>query len=484
MILAGAAVAALGVICALQRIGAPDGFVRALGPALALLGLAALGLGARAANLNQFVSAGRRLTPIYAGLGFMATASGLASALDPNVFAPSLSIRLEGLWPGLAAGLVAAALAVGPLSRGFGATGLSDIFATRFQSSPFRALAALALAASAGLAAIAGYEATLRAMTGLMPMNRQWLEGVAAVVLILTTLPGGLADVLWCGAASGAGILLVSALGSAVGWFDGFPAIDPTLALELPIKAAESAPDLAADVGAAIAVASFFAFASIAGGCSDNRGALKAGFAGLGLNILLAILAVAATMSFPIAVRAGAGGPAAASLVSAGEALAAFALARAGVNSFATAYGLALRGPIQPFPTLASVRLARMRGAMLMIILACVFLSEHRALAPERAIVAALAVSLFITAPMLALASIRRVGPAAMTASVVAWLGALYLVLPNLLRDPSLDGLMRLGLLPAAAMVVTGAIACIALPLRARPENEAIASDPFGDFRD
>jgi hypothetical protein len=85
---------------------------------------------------------------------------------------------------------------------------------------------------------------------------------------------------------------------------------------------------------------------------------------------------------------------------------------------------------------------------------------------------------------MLALASIRRVGPAAMTASLVAWLGVSYLIWPNLIRDPSLEGLMRLGLLPAGAMILVGAIACLALPLRARPANEATASDPFGDFRD
>ena len=209
-------------------------------------------------------------------------------------------------------------------------------------------------------------------MTGLMPMNCQWLEGVEAVVLILTSLPGGLADILWCGAASGGGILLVCLCGAAIGWFDGFSAVDPSSALELPIRAAETAPDLAADAGAAIAVAAFFAFAAIAGGCADSRGALKAGFAGLGLCALLAALSVAAAMSFPIAAKAGAVGPAAASLLSAGETLAAFALARAGVDGFATAYGLILRGPVRPFPTLASVRLARMRGAMLTMILGCV----------------------------------------------------------------------------------------------------------------
>ena len=85
---------------------------------------------------------------------------------------------------------------------------------------------------------------------------------------------------------------------------------------------------------------------------------------------------------------------------------------------------------------------------------------------------------------MLALASIKRVGPAAMTAAVAAWLAASYLIAPNLIRDPSLDGLMRLGLLPAAAMALTGAIASLALPQRERPASEAVASDRFGDFRD
>ena len=54
----------LGLIGALDRVGAPAGFVQALGPLLVILGLATIGLSTRSANLTDFLAA-RRLTPSF-----------------------------------------------------------------------------------------------------------------------------------------------------------------------------------------------------------------------------------------------------------------------------------------------------------------------------------------------------------------------------------------------------------------------------------
>ena len=62
-VFAGAAFAlGLGLIAALERVGAPDGFVEALGPLLAFVGLCVVGIATRAPSLPDFLAA-RRSTP-------------------------------------------------------------------------------------------------------------------------------------------------------------------------------------------------------------------------------------------------------------------------------------------------------------------------------------------------------------------------------------------------------------------------------------
>jgi len=65
----------LGLIAALERVGAPDGFVEALGPALALIGLGAIGVFTRASSLPEFLAAGRAVPSFYGGLAFAAVAA-------------------------------------------------------------------------------------------------------------------------------------------------------------------------------------------------------------------------------------------------------------------------------------------------------------------------------------------------------------------------------------------------------------------------
>src|SRR5208282_224810 len=77
---------ALGVaaIMALDRIGAPAGLVRAIGPVLTLIGVTVFGLGARNADLGSFIAASRRISPFYGGLSGVAVAAGVALCLYPD----------------------------------------------------------------------------------------------------------------------------------------------------------------------------------------------------------------------------------------------------------------------------------------------------------------------------------------------------------------------------------------------------------------
>ena len=123
---AAAFLTALGLVAALARVGAPDRVVAALGPLIAVLGLITLGLVNRTARLGDFLAARRAIPPFYAGLALPATAAGLALAFGgeaADAFAP---------WPATAAGLVGAALIVGPLLRRANASAAADVLATRF----------------------------------------------------------------------------------------------------------------------------------------------------------------------------------------------------------------------------------------------------------------------------------------------------------------------------------------------------------------
>ena len=105
---AAAFLTALGLVAALARVGAPDRVVAALGPLIAVMGLVILGLLNRTARLGDFLAARRSVPPFYAGMALAATTAGLALTFGSDAetaFAP---------WPAAAAGLVGAALIVGP----------------------------------------------------------------------------------------------------------------------------------------------------------------------------------------------------------------------------------------------------------------------------------------------------------------------------------------------------------------------------------
>ncbi|MFZ2106326.1 MAG: hypothetical protein WAV18_13285, partial [Roseiarcus sp.] len=71
----------MGLIVVLERVGAPNGFVQALGPLLALLGVCVIGVLTRAPNLLDFLAARRSAPTFYGGLAFAATAAGFVMAM-------------------------------------------------------------------------------------------------------------------------------------------------------------------------------------------------------------------------------------------------------------------------------------------------------------------------------------------------------------------------------------------------------------------
>src|SRR5271167_476873 len=75
-------------IAALDRVGAPERLIRALGPILALVALVVFGLGGGATTLARFVAGGRRAPPSYAALAAAAVTTGVALCLGLRTAAP------------------------------------------------------------------------------------------------------------------------------------------------------------------------------------------------------------------------------------------------------------------------------------------------------------------------------------------------------------------------------------------------------------
>ena len=80
---------ALAAIFALERVGAPDRLVAALGPLSALIGIAGIGVLSRAKTLLDFLVARRAAPPLYAGLAIAAPIGGFALAFSGAAADPS-----------------------------------------------------------------------------------------------------------------------------------------------------------------------------------------------------------------------------------------------------------------------------------------------------------------------------------------------------------------------------------------------------------
>jgi len=197
-------VAAGALIVLLDRVGVSERFIAAIGPTAALLGLAIIGFLLRTMRISGFYAAGRTTPPPYAGFATAAVATALVAPFTPPV--PDLYSG-AGVFAGFAFGLACAAFVSGPYLRKTGAFSISDLVGARFENMALRLGAALLVGVSALLAAMAGFETAVSALSTIASLSRGVAAVVVALVLALATVPGGLSGVLWAAVAA-AGVAL------------------------------------------------------------------------------------------------------------------------------------------------------------------------------------------------------------------------------------------------------------------------------------
>ena len=460
---------AVATIAALDRVGVPDTIVQGLGPILVIISLAVVGVGARGADLASFVAARRGVPVIYGALGLPAVVAGIVLCLDNGLAAPFDASAIV-------AGVALGAIGYGPLIRRFGATSANDIVATRFSGSHLPILSTVVTFMSAALTALGGYRMAVAAVEPLA-LNRLWAEVVVATVLAVTVVPGGLAGVIWCAAASAGEIGAIIIFGFATGWLHA-PAPGDSIAALAQSFSLASPQSLVPSVAAALAVAGSIALQPQSIASRSAKSAVRAGIVGTALCVASVATATAPSFPFPIDLRQLAANPVANSLASAVMLASALTLARAGVYAASRAFGLALADPPRPFPPPASVRLARMRGAQLAVVIGCAICDSKGLLDARTALVDAMALSLALTTPLVALAAVRRVGPVSASVGIVAALAVIaYRMAPTTL-PPGAPVTIDDALLAAAAMFVAGALASLVAPRRG-PAPTPDKFDPY-----
>ncbi len=195
----------LGVFILLDRIGAPERLVALLGPVIALIGLAALGFLLRSMRISSFHAAGRAAPGGYAGLALMALGAGLATPFIPPV---PMGASIQGLLLGLGAGLALAGFGVGPMLRKTGAFSITDLLAWRFQNMALKVGALLFVSLASLCVGLSGLSMALRGLNQATAMGPMACAIVAAALVAVIVVPGGLAGLFW--SAAGAGGLLIA----------------------------------------------------------------------------------------------------------------------------------------------------------------------------------------------------------------------------------------------------------------------------------
>src|SRR6185437_11827081 len=447
-------------ILALERVGAPDPLVVALGPLAGLIAVAGLGVLTRAKTLLDFLVARRAVPPFYAGLALAAPIGGFALA-----FAGAEDDASRLPWRGVAAGIVFAVLVGAPRWRAAQASALADVLTTRFPSAFTRAAFALILCACGWSLAASGlgYAAlTVRASLGFGP---DAAIAVCTAALALSLAPGGLRSLVWTDAASTAAGLMTMALFVAL--FAAGGDADRLDSVAQALGRLPGAP-LVEELAAGAAVASLFAFASPAFAVASPGAARRAGLTAL---LVLAAGGAAAAALGDLTMKS----PSDSALAGLVACVPALALARGGLYAASRAIGLDLVSAHQRLAVLASRRMASVRGGVLFGAGVAAFgarLSPH----PAAPLYLALSLWLAFAAPSLALAALpgRRAAPAitALTASVAAAFAGRWLGFGNPSYGPDLMvGALGAGMVGRAAGLFVFALA--PLGTVARP------ADPF-----
>ena len=357
------------------------------------------------------------------------------------------------------------------------------MIATRFSGSLARLASATVSFATAALTALAGYRIAVLAMQTLVISNRTGAEIVVALVLILSVAPGGLTSAISAAAAGGGAVAMIALAGFLSSWRLGVSPPDLSAAANPEFFAPGSGTLSAATIATTLAVASFFVFEPAAVASRNTAAAIRAAMVAVVLCAVLAVLAGAAARAFPADPGWSAANPAAASFFGAGALAAALALASIGVQGASRAMGLALADPPKPFPTLASVRLARMRAAQVIVVVGCALCDARGLIDARTALMAALALSLGLTAPLVALAAIARAGPMSAGLGMITALAVALLRADFLSLVPDAADLFESALVAGAAAFAVGALFSIVAPRSGQAPTPTVF-DPFAEPSD
>ncbi|MGO4871239.1 MAG: hypothetical protein ACLPGW_11615 [Roseiarcus sp.] len=470
----------LGLVAALAQVGAPDQLVEALGPLIALFGLMIVGVANRTARLADFLAARRAVPAAYGGLAFAATAAGLVVALEAG---PTGRSPLP--WPAVALGLAGAALIVGPLVRRVGAGALSDVLATRFPAAPTRWAFAVTLAAVGVLTATAGLGAAVDIVVAHVGQSRRAAEIVVALALAMTIVPGGLKGLLWSDAASAGGALAIAAIGAILVWSGAGAPTTPlaeTAGYWLAQPGTRGDPaSLLFDTACAVGLGAFFAFTPAATGAPPTQGR-RAGMFGLAYSVAGLALGATGLAAFWPDAGVAARSPTASALVGAATWLPALALARAGVHGAARASGIDLSTAYARLTVLASRRIARIRLAMLAVIVLAAVVYDHRLVDPQRAMVLALALNVALIAPSLVLAPLSSGGSWTAFSALATGLAALAWRYFAAGRSAAPSDVLIGALIAGATALLVGAVVGVIAPRAPGARDEGGRADPFVDL--
>jgi len=462
----------LGLIFALERVGAPDGFVEALGPVFAFVGLCVIGVTNRAPNLPDFLVAERAIPPLFAGLAFATTAAGLAASLlaESDVAgAPS--------WRGVAIGTAFAALIVAPRWRRENASSLSDVLATHFPAPPTKVIFTGVLLVIAMLTAVAGFDLATNTLVASIGSSRRVAQILVMFALAASVAPGGLKGLVWSDAACGGGALLILATGVVLALGKTPEPLAPVTSAWSLAVGAPGAVTLPAEIAFAFAAAFFFAFAPPAIGVGSAGQARGAGLIGL---ILLGIGLACAAVALPFVGALAGQSPTAKAFAAVAAWLPALALARAGVLGAARSVGIRLVTAYARLAVLSSRRIALIRLGALFAAALCPFAAHLRGFDEARALYFALAIGLAFATPSLALTWI----PAASSRSALVALAtslavAIARVAAQGAPSSGAELLIGAGLAGGVGMIV-GVAAALFFPRRTR-RPASPRSDPFID---
>ncbi len=196
---------AYAFIALLDRMGAPEGFIRALSPYFTIIALATLGALLHSMRVSYYYAAGRSVPAEYAGFALASLCAGLMLPFAPQFAARSWGLGLAG---GTFAGVALAGCILGPMLRKTGAFSLSGVLAARFPSLPPR-LGVIALACvSSELVALAGQQTAVDVLSGMWGGGRGFAAACVALAVLAIAGPGGMLGSIWTACAAGAVALL------------------------------------------------------------------------------------------------------------------------------------------------------------------------------------------------------------------------------------------------------------------------------------